>query len=121
MNPSRVRPAHCLQWTAHQEAEEEPEELGPGVSACDVKAQGDHGSKCQPLSHGNMSASALSVLLGWLQTEPWPSQPSSAMHFRAVGGHQFGLSFHTWPLGRILHQQKGLLCLAIAHDALLIL
>lgn len=23
MNPSRVRPAHCLQWTAHQEAEGE--------------------------------------------------------------------------------------------------
>lgn len=50
-----------------------------------------------------MSASALSVLLGWLQTEPGPSQPSSAMHFWAIGGHQLGLSFHTWPLGRVLH------------------
>lgn len=43
------------------------------------------------------------------------------MHFWAVGGHQLGLSFHTWPLGRVLHQEKGLLCLAITHDALLIL
>lgn len=42
------------------------------------------------------------------------------MDFRAGGG-QLGLPLHARPLGRVLHQQEGLLGLAIPDDALLVL
>lgn len=42
------------------------------------------------------------------------------MAFGAVGG-EFGLVLHPRTPGRILHQQEGLLGLAVSHDALLVL
>lgn len=40
--------------------------------------------------------------------------------FSAVWG-QLGLVLHPWAFGGVLHQQEGLLRLALAHDALLVL
>ena len=49
-----------------------------------------------------------------------PLHPGSAVDFRAAGG-QLGLPLHARPLGRVLHQQEGLLGLTVPYDALLVL
>ena len=94
----------------------------PGVGACDDEARRGHASKRQPfLSDGSTSvvSSLLRLSAGGGQAQE-PPHPGSAVDFRAVGG-QLGLPLHARSLGRVLHQQEGLLGLAIPHDALLVL
>lgn len=94
----------------------------PGVSACDDEAQRGHASERQPfLSDSSMSVvSPLPRLSAGCKQAQEPAHLGSAMDFRAAGG-QLGLPLHARSLGRVLHQQEGLLGLAIPYDALLVL
>lgn len=70
-----------------------------GVSACDDEAWRGHASKCQTLlSNSGVSVVPPPVPLGWLHTGLGALHPSSAVHFRAVGG-QLGLPLHARSLG----------------------
>lgn len=47
-------------------------------------------------------------------------QTGLTVAFSAIGS-ELGLVFHPWALGRVLHQQEGLLSLTFSHNALLVL